>query len=302
MTKPSILLTGSRGQLGLTLAHYWSASDLAKKFELLHYDIDEMDLTSTSAVNQELNRVMPHTIVNTAAYTAVDQAEAERDAAFAVNEHAVANLADWAAAHDCRIVHVSTDFVFDGRQDSPYGPEDIAAPLSIYGASKLAGEQQLAARLPDNHVIVRTSWLYSEYGKNFVKTMLRLMQQQEELGVVADQIGSPTSTHTLAAFLLSLLNHKSKPGIYHWTDGASISWYEFAVAIQREYVNQGMLNRKVMINPITTAEYPTAATRPAYSVLDRNKALVEFQLEESSWQEELGQVVTRIKQGFVKST
>ncbi len=301
MNKPSILVTGSQGQLGLTLAHYWSASDLATKFELLLYDIDEMDLTSTSAVNQELDRVTPHIIVNTAAYTAVDKAETERDAAFAVNESAVANLADWAAAHDCRIVHISTDFVFDGRQDSPYGPEDAVAPLSIYGASKLAGEQQLAARLPDNHVIVRTSWLYSEYGKNFVKTMLRLMQQQKELGVVADQIGSPTSTHTLAAFVLRLLSQEAAPGIYHWTDGASISWYEFAVAIQREYVNQGMLNRKVMINPLTTAEYPTAATRPAYSVLDRSKALLEFEMEASSWQEELGQVVTRIKQGFVKS-
>ena len=241
MNNKTILVTGARGQLGKTLEHCWSASGLAADNELVLYDIEELDLTSSAEVQKQLNSINPHAIVNTAAYTAVDQAEQEANAALAVNATAVANLAGWATDRACRIVHISTDFVFDGKSNTPYTPEDSAAPLSVYGGSKRAGEVQLLSGSQDKHVIIRTSWLYSEYGKNFVKTMLQLMQEKDELGVVADQTGSPTSTHSLAGLVLQMLSQGAKSGIYHWTDGASISWYEFAGAIQAEGIRQGVL-------------------------------------------------------------
>ena len=215
MNNNTILVTGAKGQLGRTLENYWAASELARDNELLLYDIDKLDLTLADTVTQELNRINPHTILNAAAYTSVDQAETDQEAAYAVNESAVANLAEWAAANDCFLVHISTDFVFDGSKSVPYLPTDHVSPLSVYGSSKLAGETALQSQLPDRHAVIRTSWLYSEYGKNFVQTMLRLMKEQDELGVVADQVGSPTSTHSLVALLLAILGQGIKPGIYH---------------------------------------------------------------------------------------
>ena len=294
MNNNTILVTGAQGQLGRTLEYYWTASELPRDNELLFYDIRELDLTLTNTVEEELNRINPRTIMNAAAYTSVDQAETEQEAAFLVNASAVANLADWAARNDCFLVHISTDFVFDGNKLDPYLPEDEVSPLGVYGASKLAGEVALQSRLPDRHVIIRTSWLYSEYGKNFLTTILRLIKEKDEIGVVADQVGSPTSTHSLAALLLRMRNRETDPGIYHWTDGASISWYEFALAIQREALEQGLLEREIQIKPLTTKEYPTAAARPKYSVLDRSKALGEMEMQPTDWQEELRLVIKKI--------
>ena len=294
MNNNTILVTGAQGQLGRTLEYYWAVSELARDNELLFYDIRELDLTLTNTVEEELNRINPRSIMNAAAYTSVDQAETEQEAAFLVNASAVANLADWAARNDCFLVHISTDFVFDGSKRDPYLPEDEVSPLGVYGASKLAGEVALQSRLPDRHVIIRTSWLYSEYGKNFLTTILRLIKEKDEIGVVADQVGSPTSTHSLAALLLRMRNRETDPGIYHWTDGASISWYEFALAIQREALEQGLLEREIQIKPLTTKEYPTAAARPKYSVLDRSKALGEMEMQPTDWQEELRLVIKKI--------
>ena len=294
MNNNTILVTGAQGQLGRTLEYYWAVSELARDNELFFYDIKELDLTLTNTVEEELNRINPRSIMNAAAYTSVDQAETEQEAAFLVNASAVANLADWAARNDCFLVHISTDFVFDGNKLDPYLPEDEVSPLGVYGASKLAGEVALQSRLPDRHVIIRTSWLYSEYGKNFLTTILRLIKEKDEIGVVADQVGSPTSTHSLAALLLRMRNRETDPGIYHWTDGASISWYEFALAIQREALEQGLLEREIQIKPLTTKEYPTAAARPKYSVLDRSKALGEMEMQPTDWQEELRLVIKKI--------
>ena len=294
MKNNTILVTGAKGQLGRTLEHYWSDSEVAGNSELILYDIDRLDLTLAGLVEKELNRIKPRTILNTAAYTSVDHAETDRDAAFAVNESAVATLAGWAASNDCFVVHISTDFVFDGSKSVPYLPTDHVSPLSVYGSSKLAGETALQSQLPDRHTIIRTSWLYSEYGKNFVQTMLRLMKEREELGVVADQVGSPTSTHSLVALLLAILGQGIKPGIYHWTDGASISWYEFAQAIQQEAIDQGLLERKIPIKPLTTKEYPAPAVRPAYSVLDRSKALNDVGMQATDWQQELRLVIKQV--------
>ena len=294
MNNNTILVTGAQGQLGQTLEYYWAASELARETELLFYDIGELDLTLTNMVEEELNRIKPSTILNAAAYTAVDQAETDQEAAFLVNALAVANLADWAARNDCFMVQISTDFVFDGSKRSPYLPEDEVSPLGVYGASKLAGEVALQSSLPDGHAIIRTSWLYSEYGKNFVTTILRLIKEKDEIGVVADQVGSPTSTHSLVALLLRMRNRGTDPGIYHWTDGASISWYEFANAIQREAIEHGLLEREIPIKPLTTKEYRTPAARPAYSVLDRSKALSEMEMEATDWQQELRLVIKKI--------
>ena len=300
MNNKTILVTGARGQLGKTLEHCWSASSLAADNELVLYDIEELDLTSSAAVQKQLDSINPHAIVNAAAYTAVDQAEQEADAALAVNAMAVANLAGWATDRACTIVHISTDFVFDGKRNTPYMPEDSTAPLSVYGVSKRAGEEQLLSTPQDKHVIIRTSWLYSEYGKNFVKTMLQLMQEKDELGVVADQTGSPTSTHSLAGLVLQMLSQGVKSGIYHWTDGASISWYEFAGAIQAEGIRQGILETGIPLKPLTTADYPTPATRPAYSVLDRSKTLAGLQMDASNWEQELSRVIKRIATSIEK--
>ena len=294
MNKNNILITGAKGQLGLTLEHYWNNSGLARNNELNLYDIDKLDLTVAGSVEKELNSIKPRTILNTAAYTSVDDAETDPDAAFAINATAVATLAGWAANNDCFLVHISTDFVFDGTKSVPYLPTDNACPLSVYGSSKLGGEVALQSRLPDKHTIIRTSWLYSEYGKNFVQTMLRLMKQKDELGVVADQVGSPTSTHSLVALLLTMLSQGIKPGIYHWTDGASISWYEFAQAIQQEAIDQGLLKKKIPIKPLTTKEYPAPAVRPAYSVLDRSKILSDIGMQATDWQQELRLVIKQV--------
>ena len=294
MNKNNILITGAKGQLGRTLEHYWCDSDLAINNELNLYDIDKLDLTAAGSVEKELNSLKPRTILNTAAYTFVDDAETDQDAAFAINATAVETLAGWAANNDCFMVHISTDFVFDGAKSVPYLPSDNPCPLNVYGSSKLAGETALQSRLPDKHTIIRTSWLYSEYGKNFVQTMLRLMKQKDELGVVADQVGSPTSTHSLVALLLRILGQGIKPGIYHWTDGASVSWYEFAKAIQREAIDQGLLKEKIPIKPLTTKEYATPAVRPAYSVLDRSKILSDIGMQATDWQKELRSVIKQV--------
>ena len=294
MNKNNILITGAKGQLGRTLEHYWGDSDLAINNELNLYDIDKLDLTAAGSVEKALNSIKPRTILNTAAYTSVDDAETDLDAAFAINATAVETLASWAANNDCFMVHISTDFVFDGAKSLPYLPSDNPCPLNVYGSSKLAGEAALQLRLPDKHTIIRTSWLYSEYGKNFVETMLRLMKQKDELGVVADQVGSPTSTHSLVALLLTTLGQEIKPGIYHWTDGASISWYEFAQAIQQEAIDQGLLRRKIAIKPLTTEEYSATAVRPQFSVMDRSKTLSDVGMEPTDWQQELRLVIKQI--------
>jgi len=294
MNKNNILITGAKGQLGRTLEHYWSDSGLARNNELNLYDIGRLDLTVAGSVEKELNSLKPCTILNTAAYTSVDEAETDQDAAFAINASAVATLAGWVANNDCFMVHISTDFVFDGSKSVPYLPTDNACPLSVYGSSKLAGEAALQTLLPDRHTTIRTSWLYSEYGKNFVQTMLRLMKQKDELGVVADQVGSPTSTHSLVALLLTILGQEIKPGIYHWTDGASISWYEFAQAIQQEAIDQGLLRRKIPIKPLTTKEYSATAVRPSYSVLDRSETLSDIGIQATDWQQELRLVIKQI--------
>jgi len=285
-----IVLTGAGGQFGQTLVACWPDS-LLSQYELIPLMRGDLDIADAAAVHSTLDALQPVLIINAAAYTAVDKAESEAEAAFAINERGVANLA---AASTCPLIHLSTDFVFDGAASTPYAENTATAPLSVYGKSKLAGEKALLAQKPDA-MIIRTSWLYSEYGANFVKTMLRLMSERDALSIVNDQIGSPTSTHSLAAVVCSAASTrldsaampKEPTGIFHWSDGASITWFDFALEIQTQALALGLLKSRCTLRPIPTSEYPTPAARPLYSVMSRARARAEFDCPTNTWQAEL---------------
>jgi dTDP-4-dehydrorhamnose reductase len=226
----------------------------------------DLDIVDEIALARTLAEVRADWIVNAAAYTAVDLAEAESAQAIAVNDTAVA-LIDRAATHaGARLLHLSTDFVFDGESTRAYLPADRTNPLSVYGSSKLGGERHVIAG--GAGIVLRTSWVYAAAGKNFVLTMLRLMKEKDRINVVCDQIGAPTWATSAATAIWGLIEVQAAPGIYHWTDLGVASWYDFAVAIQDEALARGLLPRAIPIVPIHSSEYPTRAQRPAFSVLD----------------------------------
>jgi len=296
MSKPLILLTGCYGQLGTVIQRHWDVASLSADYELLPVDANQLDLTDAPDVIAYLDQLKPRYVINTAAYTQVDDAESDAEAAFALNGDAVSVLAQWCSRHDCTLIQISTDFVFDGRADIPYLPEAATGPLSVYGASKLAGEHHVLDRLPHDGIIVRTAWLYSEFGSNFVKTMLRLMGERHELRVINNQIGSPTSAHTLTQFILTLIKKGTTHGVFHWTDGAEVSWFDFASAIYEAGRSCGMSANDVSIQPVSSSEYPAAAARPAYSVLDRTSSLALIDDEPEDWQAALDYVVKNLAQ------
>ncbi|MCZ6829138.1 MAG: dTDP-4-dehydrorhamnose reductase [Gammaproteobacteria bacterium] len=261
-----VLIAGAQGQLGQELQRLCPS-----RIDCLPVGRAELDITSRAGVLECVRELQPQVIINTAAYTAVDGAEAKPDLAVEVNAEGTANLAMAAQCIGARVLHVSTDFVFDGAADTPYPSDHETRPLGVYGHSKLAGENRLQQILPLDSVVVRTAWLYSALGENFVKTMLRLMSEREQLRVVADQVGAPTWARGLAAVLWQLLDYPAAHGIYHWTDNGSCSWYEFACAIYAEGHKLGLLEREVQIDAITTEDHPTPAQRPCYSVLDCKK-------------------------------
>jgi len=254
---------------------------------------NELDITKAETCKQLLAARRPDVVINAAAYTAVDKAESDRDVAFAVNEQGVANLAGACHSVGARLFHVSTDFVFDGQGNRPYLPDDATYPLSVYGASKLAGERVLREKMPDA-VIVRTGWLYSRNGGNFVKTMLRLMAEKPELKVVSDQIGTPTWTKGLALLLWSGVLKAVPGGLYHWSDAGVASWYDFAVAIQGIAVEKGILDKVIPIGPIPSSEFPTPAKRPAYSVLDKRETEQVFRVEAEHWRRQLEKMLDEL--------
>jgi dTDP-4-dehydrorhamnose reductase len=289
MTQKRILITGSRGQLGLALQ-----ACAPSGWTVQGVDVDTLDITDAVAVREAVAAFAPDAIINCAAYTAVDRAETEADAAFRINRDGAAHLAAAAAGVGARMVQVSTDFVFDGRQSLPYRPDAKPNPLGVYGHSKLAGEQTVAQAAPDA-LIVRTAWLYSAHGGNFVKTMLRLLREKPELRVVADQIGTPTSADSLAQALWALLAADASAGCYHYTDAGVASWYDFAVAIaqiMREQYGESL----APVFPIRTEDYPTPAQRPAYSVLDKTDT-VAITGPLRHWREPLAEVLHQLREG-----
>jgi len=258
-----VLVTGAGGQLGKALV---AAAPPGVRVAAL--DRRALDIANPDAIVDAIDRHAPELVINAAAYTAVDRAETEEDNAMRANGDAVGHLAAACAAKAARLIHISTDYVFDGTASTPYRSDAPTAPLSAYGRSKLAGERQMRGDGRGDGLIVRTSWVYAAGGGNFVSTMLRLMAEREELRVVADQVGTPTHAASLARALWQMASSNAE-GIVHWTDAGAASWYDFAEAIRDEALANGLLTRAATVIPIPTAEYPTPARRPAYALLDK---------------------------------
>jgi dTDP-4-dehydrorhamnose reductase len=295
MVKQVVLLTGADGQLGKTIQALWFESGLAQGYELHPVGRPQLDITSAVDVAETFAKLKPAVVINCSAYTAVDKAESDSENTFLVNQKGPEILSNCCAKNSARLIHVSTDFVFSGAFDKPIALAQATNPAGVYGASKRAGELAIIERLPDAAVIFRTSWLYSPFNANFVKTMLRLMSQRDSLGVVADQRGAPTSAASLAAAIFKAIEKPEVNGLYHWSDAADISWYEFAVAIQDSAIAAGLLKKAIPINPIKTSDYPTPAVRPSYSVLDCSAAEADFALPQFDWRTQLDQVIQKLK-------
>jgi dTDP-4-dehydrorhamnose reductase len=253
----------------------------------------ELDIVDEAALERALVKFKADWIVNAAAYTAVDLAEDEAEKAFAVNDTAVASLVRTAATAQSKLLHLSTDFVFDGGSRRAYLPMDRTNPLSVYGVSKLGGERHVVAG--GNGIVLRTSWVYAAEGKNFVLTMLRLMRERDRINVVCDQIGSPTWAASAAAAIWGLIDADATSGIYHWTDLGVASWYDFAVAIQDEALGRGLLSRAIPILPIYSSEYPTKAQRPAFSVLDSASTRSLLKLPATHWRHNLRMMLDELR-------
>ena len=252
----------------------------------------QLDIVDQDALASELLKFKADWIVNAAAYTAVDLAEDEPAKAIAVNDTAVASLVRAAATAQSKLLHLSTDFVFDGESKHAYLPLDPTNPLSIYGVSKLGGERHVIAGAG---IVLRTSWVYAAEGKNFVLTMLRLMREKDQVNVVCDQIGAPTWAASAAAAIWGLLDAEAVPGIYHWADLGVASWYDFAVAIQDEALARGLLPRAKPILPIYSSEYPTKAQRPAFSVLDSAATRSLLKLPATHWRHNLRMMLDELR-------
>lgn len=254
----------------------------------------ELDITDEAAVTRAMTDSRFDWIVNGAAYTAVDLAETEPDQARKINDTAVGILARAAAAAGSRLLHLSTDFVFDGRSNRAYRPTDGAHPLGVYGASKLGGERQALEHGRDA-IVLRTAWVYASAGRNFALTMLRLMREREDVRVVCDQIGTPTWAASIAGALWGLMEGGAAPGIYHWTDLGVATWYDFAVAIQDEALARGLLKRAVPVIPIPTSAYPTPASRPTFSVLDTASARSVIAFPAQHWRHNLRNMLDELR-------
>jgi dTDP-4-dehydrorhamnose reductase len=254
----------------------------------------DLDIVDEPAVARTLSELKADWVVNAAAYTAVDLAEDNAAQAYAVNDAAVASIAQAAARQGSRLLHVSTDFVFDGKSNRAYLTNDQANPLSVYGASKLGGERHVLSTGPSG-IVLRTSWVYAAIGKNFVLTMLRLMREKDQVSVVCDQIGTPTWASSAAAAIWGLIDSQASAGIYHWTDLGVASWYDFAVAIQDEALARGLLSRTVPIVPIQSASYPTRARRPAFSVLDTASTRATIKVPVQHWRHNLRTMLDELR-------
>lgn len=288
----TILVTGAGGQVGRECVERGGP-------DVTGLDRASLDLRDATAIAAALDRIKPKAVINAAAYTAVDRAEQDSDTAFAVNHEAVAALAAACAARDIPLLHISTDYVFDGSKPAPYLEDDAVNPLGVYGRSKLQGEQALRAVLPQ-HLILRTSWVFGRHGPNFVKTMLRLARERPELRVVADQHGAPTEAGALADALLVLARRAAGGeslawGTYHYSGTPHTTWHAFAEAIVQRGVASGLLAKPVPVRAIATADFPTPARRPANSRLDCSRIHEKLGIKIRPWQSGLEDVLQHLK-------
>ena len=281
MSAQRALVLGAAGQLGRACLDCAPETVVAEGFSR-----GTCDVTDSAVLRRVMDEINPHAVINTAAYTAVDAAEDEPESADAVNANAPAMLGALCAQRGLRLVHISTDFVFDGRAHRPYAPASDPAPLGVYGASKWRGEQAVFAS-GASHAVVRTSWVYSPDGRNFVLTMLRLMREQCTVRVVNDQIGSPTSARGLAEICWLLALNGDAGGVFHWSDNGAISWYDFACGIHEEALALGLLSTPAKIEPISTDAFPTKAQRPTYGVLDCSDTCSALNVTQQPWRDAL---------------
>ena len=283
----NILVTGSYGQLGNELHEL---ADHGVPYHFIWTDVDTLDITDKKALNDFVKKNPIDLLINCAAYNAVDKAEEEKDIAELINTKAVGLLTEICKENDAKFIYISTDYVFDGKTFLPYTETDIPNSNSVYGISKLKGEK--VALEYDNALIIRTAWLYSSHGKNFVKTMLQLGAEKESINVIFDQIGSPTYAHDLAKAIINIINQTNKngfnPGIYNFTNEGVCSWYDFAISIMKF----AELPCKVL--PIETKDYILPASRPFYSVLNKSKIRSTFKIEIPHWEESLGKCIKKI--------
>lgn len=282
-----IWIIGAGGMLGTEVKTFLSKQN-GKIFTTdKEVSILEPEELRAFAVDKEINW-----IVNCSAYTAVDAAEDNRDLCFALNETGAGNIAIIAKEINAKLIHISTDYVFDGTSSIPLTEDAPTNPIGVYGESKLAGEQRIAETIQE-HFIIRTAWLYGEHGNNFVHTMLKLMKEKDELGIIDDQIGSPTCAFDLTALISEIISQDSDLyGIYHYSNEGEISWYDFAQAIMEIGVERGLLEKEIPLNKLTTDQYPTKAKRPAYSLLDKTKVKKSFGIYVPQWRQSLNQFLS----------
>ncbi|MDL2223098.1 dTDP-4-dehydrorhamnose reductase [Bacteroidales bacterium OttesenSCG-928-M11] len=280
----NVLVTGANGQLGQEI----QAIAIDYDMNFFFTDVEDLDLTQAEDVRLFIENKDIDLVINCAAYTAVDKAEDEPEVAYKVNAEAVKNLAEAVFGKAC-LIHISTDYVFSGKQTNPIKETEQLDPQSVYGRSKLAGELALQAACP-NSIIIRTAWLYSVYGNNFVKTILRLGAERDSLNVVCDQLGTPTYASDLARAIMTMVSEREfVPGIYHYSNEGEANWFDFAQAIVK---NAGLT---CVINPVSTSEYPTKATRPSYSILDKTKIKETFHITIPQWEESLIKCIDLLK-------
>jgi dTDP-4-dehydrorhamnose reductase len=282
MSKPLIVVTGKNGQLGSELQLL--APLFVAAYDFLFVDRSQLDLSSNDSIDNFFAANTPSVVINCAAYTAVDKAETDREAAFQINGTAVGKLAAHAAAVNALFITVSTDYVFNGNGTTPYLPSDATDPVNYYGESKAVGEQLALANNPES-IIIRTSWVYSRFGNNFVKTMIRLMGERPSLNVVGDQIGAPTYAADLAAAIMHMVAQKvagnKHSGIYHYSNSGNISWYDFAVAIAK------LIHSNCAVTKIGSEAFPTPAKRPRYSLMDCSAIIQDFGVNQPAWEDSL---------------
>jgi dTDP-4-dehydrorhamnose reductase len=285
------LITGASGQLGRELLRI-----KPDKWRFIAFSHSELDISDSAAVAAVFQKHKPNLVINAAAYTSVDQAESEREKAFAVNAVGAENIARATEYFRARLIHISTDFIFDGTKSQPYLPDDRPNPIGVYGASKLQGEKAVLETTGNQALILRTGWVYSSHGSNFVITMLRLMTERDEIGIVADQVGTPTWARDLARTIYRFADFPSAQGVFHWSDAGVAGWYDFAVAIQEEAREIGFPLKNTTIKPIRTADYPTPAKRPAYSVLDKTATWETLGYTSLHWRDSLRSMLAELKE------